>query len=104
MFRISLSGKEQAVVAQKYKTATDRRVRERCQAVLMAHRGRKRQVIAEDLGVHRTTVKKCVCFSCKNSDNIARSGTFKVLSISLDGGTRGIVSGVCSSRQWFCRY
>jgi transposase len=58
MFRIRLSGKEQAAVAQKYKTTTDRRLRDRCQAVLMAHRGRKRQAIAEDLGVHRTTVKK----------------------------------------------
>ena len=58
MFRIRLSGKEQVAVARKYKTATDRRVRDRCQAVLMAHRGRKRQAIAEDLGVYRTTVKK----------------------------------------------
>jgi transposase len=58
MFRIRLSVKEQAAVAQKYKTPTDRRLRDRCQAVLMAHRGRKRQVIAEDLDVHRTTVKK----------------------------------------------
>lgn len=58
MFRIRLSVKEQAAVARKYKTTPDRRLRERCQAVLMAQRGRKRQVIAEDLGVHRTTVKK----------------------------------------------
>ena len=58
MVRIRLSVKEQAAVAQKYKTTTDRRLRDRCQAVLMAHRGRKRQAIAEDLGVHRTTVRK----------------------------------------------
>ena len=58
MFRSRLSVKEQAAVAQKYQTTPDRRLRERCQAVLMAHRGRKRQAIAEDLGVHRTTVKK----------------------------------------------
>jgi hypothetical protein len=57
-FRLSLSVKEQAAGARKYKTTPDRRLRERCQAVLMAQRGRKRQVIAEDLGVHRTTVKQ----------------------------------------------
>jgi transposase len=58
MFRLHLSAEEQAAVEQQYKTTTDGRLRARCQAVLMAHRGRKRQAIAEDLGVHRTTVKK----------------------------------------------
>jgi transposase len=53
-----LSAVEQAAGEQKYKTTTDRRLRDRCQAVLMAQRGRKRRAIAEDLGVHRTTVKK----------------------------------------------
>lgn len=58
MFRLHLSAEEQAAVEQQYKTTTDRRLRARCQAVLMAQRGRKRQAIAEDLSVHRTTVKK----------------------------------------------
>src|ERR1051326_7097292 len=58
MFRITLSATEQMTLTQQFKTTPDRRLRERCQAVLMAHRGRKRQAIAADLGVHRTTVKK----------------------------------------------
>ena len=58
MFRIQLSAEEQVAGEQQYKTTTERRLRDRCQAVLMAQRGRKRQAIAEDLGVHRTTVKK----------------------------------------------
>jgi len=58
MLRISLSAEEYGAVEQKFKRSSDRRVRARCQAVLMAHRGRKRQAIAEDLGVHRTTIKK----------------------------------------------
>jgi transposase len=58
MLRIILSEEEQVAIEQRFKTATDRRLRDRCQAVLMAHRGRKRQAIAADLGVHRTTVKK----------------------------------------------
>ena len=53
-----LSVKEQAAVTPKYQTTTDRRLRDRCQAGVRAHRGRQRQVIAEDLGVPRTTVKK----------------------------------------------
>jgi transposase len=40
-----------------FKTTPDRRRRDRCQAVLMASRGRKHKTIAQDLGVHRTTVR-----------------------------------------------
>jgi transposase len=58
MLQIRLTAEEQAAVEQTFKTATDRRLRERCQAVLMAHRGRKRKAIAADVGVHRTAVKK----------------------------------------------
>jgi transposase len=58
MLRITLGVHEQAEIEQTFKTTIDRRLRDRCQAVLMAHRGRKRKTIADDLGVHRTTVKK----------------------------------------------
>ena len=57
MRRIRLTGTEQAHLEQMFKTTHDRRLRDRCQAVLMAHRGRKRKTIAQDLGVHRTTVR-----------------------------------------------
>jgi biotin operon repressor len=56
--RCRLSAEEQVAVEQRFKTTTDRRLRDRYQAVLMAQHGRKRQAIADDLGVHRTTVKK----------------------------------------------
>jgi transposase len=58
MLRITLRADEQAEIEQTFKTTADRRLRDRCQAVLMAHRGRKRKTIAAALGVHRTTVKK----------------------------------------------
>jgi transposase len=48
---------EQAHLEQIGKTTPDRRLRDRCQAVLMAHRGRKRKTIAQDLGGHPTTVR-----------------------------------------------
>jgi transposase len=58
MLRIKLTAGEQAVGEHTFKPATDRRLRERCQAVLMAQRGRKRQASAAEVGVRRTTVKK----------------------------------------------
>ena len=57
MQRIRLTATAQAHLAQRFKTTTDRRLRDRCQAVLMAHRGRKRKTIAQDVGGHRTTVR-----------------------------------------------
>ena len=57
MRRIRLTATEQTHLEQIFKTTDDRRLRDRCQAVLMAHRGRKRKNIAQDLGVHRTTVR-----------------------------------------------
>ena len=57
MRRIRLTATEQAQLEQIFQTTTDRRLRDRCQAVLMAHRGRKCKTIAQDLGVHRTTVR-----------------------------------------------
>ena len=58
MLRITLTAPEQAELEQAFKTTSDRRLRDRCQAVLMASRGRKRQAIAQDLGVHRTSVRR----------------------------------------------
>jgi transposase len=57
MQRIRLTAAEQAHLEHLFKTTADRRLRDRCQAVLMASRGRKRKSIAQDLGVHRTTVR-----------------------------------------------
>jgi transposase len=58
MRRITLTATEQADLEYLFKTTADRRLRERCQAVLMANRGRKRRAIAQDLGGHRTTVRR----------------------------------------------
>ena len=57
MRRIRLTIAEQEQLEDIFKTTSDRRLRDRGQAVLMASRGRKRQTIAQDLGVHRTTVR-----------------------------------------------
>jgi len=57
MRRIGLTTTDHAHLEHLFKTTPDRRFRDRCQAVLMRSRGRKRTAIAQDLGVHRTTVR-----------------------------------------------
>jgi hypothetical protein len=56
MRRIALTRQEQETLEATFKQTSDRRLRDRCQAVLMASRGRKRSAIAPDVGVHRSTV------------------------------------------------
>ena len=48
MRRIRLTETEQAQLEQLFKTTDDRRLRDRCQAVLRAQRGRKRKTSAQD--------------------------------------------------------
>jgi transposase len=57
MYRILLSTSQEQELEQVFKSTPDRRLRARCQAVLMAARGRVRHEIAQDLGVHRTTLR-----------------------------------------------
>jgi transposase len=57
MDHIVLTPDEEHGLEQTFKTTLDRRLRDRCQAVLMAARGRARHQIARDLGVHRTTLR-----------------------------------------------
>jgi transposase len=47
-----------------FRSTTDRKLRDRLQIVLMAHRGRPRQDIAADLGVNRRTVTRWVNAYC----------------------------------------
>jgi len=58
MRQIRLTTVEPAQLAYTFKTTSDRRLRERGQAVLMASRGRKRQALAQALGGHRTPVRR----------------------------------------------
>jgi biotin synthase len=55
MYRIVLTPDEEHVLEQTFKMTPDRRLRDRAQAVVMVARGRARHLIAQDVGVHRTT-------------------------------------------------
>ena len=57
MIKITLSEQEHRQLEDLVKT-TEGRLRTRCQAVLMAHRGRQHRHIAEDLGVTVRTLPR----------------------------------------------
>lgn len=60
MIRIQLPSTEADRLDVLFRSTADRKLRDRLQIVLMAHRGRARQDIAADLGVHRKTVTRWV--------------------------------------------
>jgi transposase len=51
MMKITLSEQERQQLEDTFTTTAEGRLRTRCQAILMAHRGRQHRHIAEDLGV-----------------------------------------------------
>jgi transposase len=57
MIKIILSEQEHRQLEDMFKT-TEGRLRTRCQAILMAHRGRQHRHIAEDLGVTARTLQR----------------------------------------------
>ena len=58
MIRIQLPAAEAKRLDGLFRATADRKLRDRLQIILMAHRGRARQDIATDLGVHRKTVTR----------------------------------------------
>ena len=66
MIRIALPTTEAARLDALFRATHDRKLRDRLQIVLLAHRGRARQDIAADLGVHRKTVTRWLNAYCAN--------------------------------------
>lgn len=64
MIRIHLPRTEAQRLDARFRSTDDRRLRDRLQIVLRAHRGRPRQDIAADLGVHRKTVTRWLNAYC----------------------------------------
>lgn len=58
MIKLRLSDEERQQLADTMKATLDPRLRTRCQAILMADRGRRHGHIAEDLGVSVRTVQR----------------------------------------------
>jgi transposase len=64
MIRIQLPAPEAERLDTLFRSTADPKLRHRLQIVLMAHRGRPRQDIATDLGVHRKTVARWLNAYC----------------------------------------
>lgn len=62
--RVQLPATEAEHLDTLFRSTDDRKLRDRLQIVLMAHRGRARQDIAADLGVHRKTVTRWINAYC----------------------------------------
>lgn len=60
MIRVQLPQAEADRLEELFRSTPDRKLRDRLQIILMAHRGRPRQDIAADLGVDRRTVTRWV--------------------------------------------
>jgi transposase len=58
MIRITLSDPARQQLEETFKNTTDRRLRDRCQAILMADRARPHHHIAADLGVTARTLQR----------------------------------------------
>jgi transposase len=64
MIRIHLPPAEAERLDVLFRSTADRKLRDRLQIVLMAHRGRARQDIAADLSAHRKTVTRWLNAYC----------------------------------------
>jgi transposase len=64
MIRIQLPQPEAERLEHLFQATDDRKLRDRLQIVLMAHRGRSRQDIATDLGIHRRSVTRWLNAYC----------------------------------------
>jgi transposase len=65
MIRIQLPQEEADRLEELFRCTQDRKLRDRLQIVLMAHRGRPHQDIAADLGIHRIGVTRWLNAYCE---------------------------------------
>jgi transposase len=65
MIRIQLPPTEAERLDALFRSTEDRKLRDRLQIVLMAHRGRPHQDIARDLGIHRVGVTRWLNAYCQ---------------------------------------
>jgi transposase len=65
MIRIRLPEAEARELEAAFRSTQDRRLRDRLQIVLLAHKGRKHQDIAADLGINRRSVQRWLNAYCE---------------------------------------
>ena len=98
MIHIQLSPAEAKCLDGLFRTTDNRKLRDRLQIVLMAHRGRARQDIAADLGVHRKTVSRWLNAYCAGGlDGLqpkkAKGKPAKIPAALVDDVRRWVIEG-----------
>jgi transposase len=98
VIRIQLPQAEADHLEEVFQATADRKLRDRLQIVLMAHRGRPRQDIAADLGVHRRSVTRWLNAYCDGGLDAlrprkARGNEAKIPAAMADEVRRLVVEG-----------
>ena len=98
MIRIHLPDNEAQRLEQLFRSTEDRKLRDRLQIVLMAHRGRARQAIATDLGIHRRSVSRWLNTYCERGlDGLrpkkAKGATAKIPPALADEVRHWVIDG-----------
>lgn len=98
MIRIQLPPAEADQLERLFRSTDDRKLRDRLQIVLMAHRGRPRQDIARDLGIHRIGVTRWLNAYCdRGLDGLrpkkAKGNTPNIPAALADDIRRWVIGG-----------
>jgi transposase len=94
MIRIQIPPSETACLEDLFRSTQDRKLRDRLQIVLLAHRGRARKDIASDLGIHRIGVTRWLNAYCER-------GLEGLLPRKAKGGTPGIPASMTDEiKRW----
>jgi transposase len=109
LIRVQLPATEAERLDALFRSTDDRKLRDRLQIVLLAHRGRARQDIAADLGVHRKTVTRWINAYCDagidglrprkakgKAGNIPKALADEVKRWVIEGPSRSAVQRFCS--------
>jgi transposase len=98
MIRMHLPAAEAERLDGLFRATDNRKLRDRLQIVLMAHRGRARQDIAADVGVHRKTVTRWLNAYCdRGLDGLqlkkAKGKPSKIPAALADDVRRWVIDG-----------
>jgi transposase len=91
MIRVQLPQARADHLEEVFRATSDRKLRDRLQMVLMAHRGRARQDIAQDLGVHRRSVTRWLNAFCDGGLDALRPRKAKGNRPKIPAGLAGEV-------------
>ncbi len=85
MIRIRLSEAEARRLEELFRSTDDRKLRDRLQIVLLAHKGRPRGQIASDLAVHRRRVSRWLNAYCQGGPDALMPSKPKGKAASIPG-------------------